>query len=59
MVITSRAQGLGLRVFRAVALSPQPLALCLALTLLTAPANAQAVGGAEKARPVAGDPGIS
>ena len=41
------------------ALSAQPSALCLALTLLSAPANAQAVGGADKARPVAGDPGIS
>ena len=41
------------------ALSPVPLAL-LALVLLTpASAHAQAVAGADKARPVAGDPGIS
>jgi quercetin dioxygenase-like cupin family protein len=37
----------------------RPSALVLAFTLMTATANAQAVGGAEKARPVAGDPGIS
>lgn len=34
-------------------------ALLLALALLPSPAGAQAVGGADKARPVAGDPGIS
>jgi quercetin dioxygenase-like cupin family protein len=59
MVIDSRAQGVGLRALRACAISAQPLALWLAFTLLATPANAQAVGGAEKARPVAGDPGIS
>ena len=37
----------------------RPSALVLAFTLMAATANAQAVGGAEKARPVAGDPGIS
>jgi quercetin dioxygenase-like cupin family protein len=58
MLITRRAQGLGLRACRR-AFSPQPSALLLAFTLLSAPAGAQAVGGAEKARPVAGDPGIS
>ena len=40
------------------ALSPLPFAL-LGLVLFSAPARAQAVGGADKARPVAGDPGIS
>lgn len=35
------------------------LALSLLLTLLASTAWAQAVGGAEKARPVRGDPGIS
>ena len=59
MVITSRAQGSGLRALRAVALGPQLFALVAAFSLLTAPMNAQAVGGADKARPVAGDPGIS
>jgi quercetin dioxygenase-like cupin family protein len=59
MVIVSRAQGLGLRALRAVALSPQPLAVAAALALFASAAFAQAVGGAEKARPVAGDPGIS
>ena len=48
MVIDVRAQGLGLRA-----------AFLLAFTLVTAHANAQAVGGADKARPVAGDPGLS
>ena len=33
--------------------------IVFALLLLSTPAFAQAVGGAEKARPVAGDPGIS
>ena len=37
----------------------RPSALLLAFMLMTAHASAQAVGGAEKARPVAGDPGIS
>lgn len=36
-----------------------PSAFLLLFVLVTANANAQAVGGAEKARPVAGDPGIS
>jgi quercetin dioxygenase-like cupin family protein len=35
------------------------LTAALALTCPIRPANAQAVGGAEQARPVAGDPGIS
>ena len=35
-------------------------AMCFAVFVLwSAPASAQAVGGAEQARPVAGDPGIS
>ncbi len=60
MVNNERAQGSGLRArSRQIALSPQPSALLLALSLLTAPIYAQAVGGADKARPVAGDPGIS
>jgi quercetin dioxygenase-like cupin family protein len=46
MVNITRAKGLG-------------LSLLLAGALLTARASAQAVGGAEKARPVAGDPGVS
>ena len=58
MVMDSRAQGSGLRALRARALSPQLLALLAALCLAR-PAFAQAVGGADKARPVAGDPGIS
>ena len=53
-----RAQGLGLRALRTYALSPRLLALLAAL-LLTRTASAQAVGGADKARPVAGDPGVS
>ena len=53
-----RAEGLGLRALRTYALSPELLALLAAL-LLTQSVSAQAVGGAEKARPVAGDPGIS
>ena len=36
-----------------------PSALLLAFTLTAAPAAAQAVGGADRARPVAGDPGVS
>ena len=58
-----RAQGLGLRAQRRRrarnAISAQPLALLLAFALVAAHASAQAVGGADKARPVAGDPGIS
>jgi quercetin dioxygenase-like cupin family protein len=66
-----RAAGSGLRAhdsrlkapataLRNFVLSPQPLALCVAVWLsAAAPAAAQAVGGADKARPVAGDPGIS
>jgi quercetin dioxygenase-like cupin family protein len=58
-----RAKSLGRRAnapgeFRR-ALSLQPFALAFALALFSANANAQAVGGADKARPVAGDPGIS
>lgn len=51
-----RDQGLGLR-----AQGLGPLAFLFALIVLSSapPANAQAVGGADKARPVAGDPGIS
>ena len=49
----------GLRALGTCALSPQLSALLLAFMLLSARANAQAVGGADKARPVAGDPGIS
>jgi quercetin dioxygenase-like cupin family protein len=45
---TFRAQGLGL-----------PFALVLAFTFVSTHAHAQAVGGVEKARPVAGDPGLS
>ena len=37
----------------------RPLALFVALVLASASAGAQAVGGADNARPVAGDPGIS
>ena len=56
-----RAQGSGLRGLHTYALSPLPLALLAALVVLfsATAASAQAVGGAEKARPVAGDPGIS
>jgi quercetin dioxygenase-like cupin family protein len=36
-----------------------PVFLLLACCLPAAPAAAQAVGGADKARPVAGDPGVS
>ncbi len=35
------------------------LTLTLAIALLSSKSSAQAVGGADKARPVAGDPGIS
>ena len=51
------AHAAGLRSF---ALSSLPLAVCVAVWMSAAPlASAQAVGGADKARPVAGDPGIS
>jgi quercetin dioxygenase-like cupin family protein len=53
-----RAQGVRLRALGTSALSPRLLALFVAL-LLTRTASAQAVGGADKARPVAGDPGVS
>ena len=60
MVTNIRAQGSGLRAHIVrTALSPQLSALVVALALYSAPASAQAVGGADKARPVAGDPGIS
>jgi quercetin dioxygenase-like cupin family protein len=51
----------GLTLCRERALGPRSFALLFALIILSsAPrANAQAVGGADKARPVAGDPGIS
>ncbi len=67
-----RAKGLGHRAAqrhtlralspqRSALVSPQLLALVFALLVLfcATSANAQAVGGADKARPVAGDPGIS
>jgi mannose-6-phosphate isomerase-like protein (cupin superfamily) len=54
-----RANGVGLGARRRTALIPQLSALVLALALLSSRAGAQAVGGADKARPVAGDPGIS
>ena len=57
-----RAQGLGLRAqpqrLATVALSSLLLALLVA-SLIAPTASAQAVGGADQARPVAGDPGIS
>jgi quercetin dioxygenase-like cupin family protein len=59
MVNITRTKGFGLRALLGCALSAPPCALWLAFTLLAAPANAQAVGGADKARPVAGDPGVS
>ena len=59
LVNNIRAQDSGLRALLRHALSPQPLALLVALVLGSASASGQAVGGAEKARPVAGDPGIS
>ena len=58
MVDNVRAKGSGLRALLTYALSPKLLALFVAV-LLTRGASAQAVGGADKARPVAGDPGIS
>jgi quercetin dioxygenase-like cupin family protein len=42
-----------------ITLGLMPLALLLALSLAAAPASGQAVGGADKARPVAGDPGLT
>jgi quercetin dioxygenase-like cupin family protein len=51
-----RVQGAG-RTRRAFCL--QLSALVVALALIDSRASAQAVGGADKARPVAGDPGIS
>jgi quercetin dioxygenase-like cupin family protein len=54
-----RAQGSRLRALSAFALSALPSALLMAFSLTAASANAQAVAGADKARPVAGDPGIS
>ena len=59
MVNITSAKGSGGRALRTCALSPVPSALLLACALMTAHASAQAVGGAEKARPVAGDPGVS
>jgi quercetin dioxygenase-like cupin family protein len=56
MLNHSRAKALGLRAQG----SSLSLALLAALVVLfSATGSAQAVGGAEKARPVAGDPGIS
>ena len=40
-------------------ISAKASALLVALVLCSSTASAQAVGGADKARPVAGDPGIS
>ena len=59
MVMVNRGQGPGLKALRSYAFSPQPLALLAALLLFSPRATAQAVGGADAARPVAGDPGIS
>ena len=56
MVNDVRAQGPGLR---AGAIGARLSALVLAFALFSSTASAQAVGGADKARPVAGDPGIS
>ena len=43
-----------------ISIGPRACAVCVGAWLLsTTPAFAQAVGGAEQARPVAGDPGIS
>src|SRR5947207_13376648 len=55
MVNRVRVQGLGFR----VQVSGLRALLLLALVLAPTGASAQAVGGAEKARAVAGDPGIS
>jgi quercetin dioxygenase-like cupin family protein len=59
MVHITNVKGSGLGALRPFAISPQLSALAIALVLVSARANAQAVGGADKARPVAGDPGIS
>ena len=59
MVNDVTARGTGLRAFRACALSLQLVALLLASLFMARDASAQAVGGADQARPVAGDPGIS
>ena len=65
-----RAEGLGLRAHSTqhrtlggarslFALSSLPLAFVLSGSMFSAPAGTQAVAGADKARPVTGDPGIS
>jgi len=63
MLEVDRVQGSGFRVRGAVrrrrTVGLQLSALVVALALRASPASAQAVGGADKARPVAGDPGIS
>jgi quercetin dioxygenase-like cupin family protein len=59
MVTNPSVQASALRAPRQIALAAGPAALFLAFTLAAAPAMAQAVGGADKARPVAGDPGVS
>ena len=59
MLNNIRAKGAGRRALRLRAVSSRPLALLAALLLTASTPAAQAVGGAEKARPVAGDPGIS
>ena len=58
MVIDVSAQGSGLWAQRRRT-TLSPVLLALAFALVAAHANARAVGGADKARPVAGDPGIS
>jgi len=59
MVNSQRGKSSGLRALRPYALGAVPSALLLTFALAAAPAMAQAVGGADKARPVAGDPGVS
>jgi len=63
MLDVDRVQGSGFRVQGAArarrALGLQLSALVVALVLCDSRLSAQAVGGADKARPVAGDPGIS
>jgi quercetin dioxygenase-like cupin family protein len=65
MVNADRAKGSGRRAGPRPqtrrALGPRPSALLLALVVLfsATSASGQAVGGADQARPVAGDPGIS
>ena len=63
MLDVDRVQGSGFRVQGAArtrrVLGLQLSALVLALALGHSRVSAQAVGGADKARPVAGDPGIS